>query len=88
MKEKLIEILKNTPPTRIKFVGRMVGKTYTTLSGVAEHLIANDVVKVVRCENCAYANENKELSDMCDCRFYRDMRKKTDFCNYGTRRES
>ena len=88
MKDKIIEILKNTPPTRCKFRGRMVGKTYTTLSGVAEHLIANDVVKVCRCKDCVYANEDNEGTDLYECRFYRDMRKGSDFCNYGKRRES
>ena len=81
MKDKLFEILKSTPPTRLKFCGRMVGKTYATLSGVAEHLIANDVVQVVRCNNCKYSRE--EDSDMYGCTLYRDMRKGDDFCNYG-----
>lgn len=44
MKDRLIELLRSTPPTRLNCVGRMVGKTYTTLSGVANHLIANGVI--------------------------------------------
>lgn len=44
MKDKLIELLTNTPPTRLKAVGRMVGKTYTTASRVADHLLANGVI--------------------------------------------
>lgn len=85
MKDKLFEILKSTPPTRLKCVGRMTGKTYTTLSGVAEHLIANDVVQVVRCKNCKYSRE--EDCDMYGCTMFRDMRKGDDFCNYGERKE-
>lgn len=44
MKDKLIKLMKNTPPTRLKAVGRMIGKTYTTLSGIADHLLANGVI--------------------------------------------
>ena len=43
MKDKLIELIINTPPTRLKAVGRMMGKTYTTASGIANHLLANGV---------------------------------------------
>ena len=46
-----------------------------------------DFVEVVRCKNCVYANENKELCGMYECRLYRDMRKDCDYCNYGKRRE-
>ena len=42
-------------------------------------------VEVVRCKDCAYANENKAF-DMYDCRLYRDLRKGTDFCNDGKRK--
>lgn len=44
MKDRLIELLINTPPTRLKFVGRAIGKTYTTASGIAYHLLANGVI--------------------------------------------
>lgn len=43
-REKLIELILTTPPTRLKCVGRAVGKTYTTASGVADHLLANNVI--------------------------------------------
>lgn len=46
MKDKLIELIINTPPTRLKAVGRMIGKTYTTASGIADHLLANGVVVI------------------------------------------
>jgi hypothetical protein len=85
MKDRLIEILKSTPPTRLKCVGRMCGKTYTTLSGVAEHLIENNVVAVVRCKDCKYSREDEE-STYYGCTLYRDMRKGSDFCNYGERK--
>lgn len=44
MKDRLIELLINTPPTRLKCVGRAIGKTYTTASGIADHLLANGVI--------------------------------------------
>lgn len=43
-KEKLIELLISTPPTRLKAVGRAVGKTFTTASTIADHLLANGVI--------------------------------------------
>lgn len=55
MKDKLIELLTNTPPTRLKAVGRMVGKTYTTASRVADHLLANGVI-VLPCGEWEEAN--------------------------------
>jgi predicted Zn-ribbon and HTH transcriptional regulator len=87
MKERLIEILKNTPPTRLKAVGRMVGKTYTTLSGVADHLIANDVVEVCRCKDCVYSREDAEIADLYGCSLSRNMQKPNDYCSYGRRKE-
>ena len=86
MKDRLIEILKSTPPTRLKCIGRACGKTYTTLSGVAEHLVANNVVEVCRCKDCKYSGKDP-LVDMYGCTLYRDMRKGDDFCNYGERKE-
>ena len=44
MKDKLVELLINTPPTRLKAFGRMVGKTFTTASNIADHLLANGVI--------------------------------------------
>ena len=46
---------------------------------------AADVVEVCRCKDCSFANELGD--DLYECRFYRDMRKGSDFCNYGKRRE-
>lgn len=43
--------------------------------------------EICRCENCAYAKVDIEGTDLYDCRFYRDMRKGSDFCNYGKRKE-
>lgn len=44
-----------------------------------------DYTKVVRCENCKYSREDKE-STYYGCTLYRDMRKGSDFCNYGERK--
>lgn len=46
---------------------------------------ADNVVEVVRCRECAYAGKDIMNDDMYGCSFYRDMRKGSDFCNYGTR---
>ena len=44
MRSRLIELLINTPPTRLKVVGRAMGRTFTTASGIADHLLANGVI--------------------------------------------
>lgn len=46
MKDKLIELLITTPPMRLKAVGRAIGKTFTTASHMADHLISNGVMEV------------------------------------------
>lgn len=48
---------------------------------------AADVVEVCRCEDCAFAKENATTEDFnyYDCALYRDMRKGSDFCDYGKR---
>lgn len=44
MKQKLIELLRNVPPTRTEyFGGRKQGRSYTILSDVADHLLKNGV---------------------------------------------
>lgn len=49
---------------------------------------AENYVEVCRCKDCAYAKVDIEGADLYECRFYRDMRKGSDFCNYGKRRKS
>lgn len=46
-----------------------------------------DFAEVVRCRDCVYANEDKLIYDLYECRLYRDRRKDCDYCNYGKRRE-
>jgi hypothetical protein len=50
---------------------------------------AADVVEVCRCKDCDFAKENGTTEDFnyYDCALYRDMRKGSDFCNYGKRRD-
>ena len=46
---------------------------------LADHLIANDVVRVVRCKDCKHWNNG-------DC--YRiELTRPNDFCSYGERKE-
>ena len=53
---------------------------------IADHLIANDVVPVVRCGNCCLTQHSPyALCVWCD-KHHKTM-KQTDFCSYGERRE-
>lgn len=49
MRERLIELLHSIPPTRHKIVGRMVGKTFTTLSHIADYLLSHGII-LPRCK--------------------------------------
>lgn len=44
MRDRLIELLMNTPKLPITMGGRANGKTYQTASNIADHLLANGVV--------------------------------------------
>lgn len=54
---------------------------------VADHLIANDVVPVVRCGNCCLTQHSPyALCVWCD-KHHKTM-KLTDFCSYGERKDN
>ena len=57
--------------------------------GRADHLIANDVVPVVRCENCKHCRKDAYFN-YCD-KYSRPFDKfyveKDHFCSYGERKE-
>lgn len=44
MRKRLIELLRNIPQSRPIFGSRKQGKTYTLVTDVADHLLANNVV--------------------------------------------
>ena len=74
-KEKLIELIISTPPTRFKAVGRAVGKTFTTASTIADHLLSNGVI-VAPCKigETVYIVISKESRY---CKSYAYVRKST-----------
>ena len=92
MREKLIELIwyaENVLPLP-------VGTECEEL--VADHLIANDVVPVVRCKDCVYGKNNYLVKGLCLCEktmhhaIHGDRPKNAlmcedDFCSYGERRE-
>ena len=85
-KEKLIDILSIPIHPRI-------GVAYTEV--VADYLLDNDVVPIVRCKDCKHYKEfrtkrNKQIMRLC-CRMGKnDMEysvKPDDFCSYGERKD-
>ena len=46
-----------------------------------------DAVCVVRCKDCVYSREDADVVDLYGCALMRDMRKGSDYCNYGARKE-
>ena len=85
-KEKLIDILSIPIHPRI-------GADHTEV--VADYLLDNDVVPIVRCKDCKHYKEfrtkrNKQIMRLC-CRMGKnDMEysvKPDDFCSYGERKD-
>ena len=99
MREKLIELLSighECPDGRNPFLEESChtcpyGKAENCCAEMqADHLIANDVVPVVRCKDCKwYAPNNDGLWFGCafDTRNKDDEPKADDFCSYGERKE-
>ena len=81
-REKLIELL-----TQVAVVG-----DYLDMRKVADHLIANDVVPVVRCKDCKHykpRNQSVYWNETTPC-CHRSAALKfpaDGFCSYGERRE-
>lgn len=89
-REKLIELLKYSP-----FLDVVNGyKSRPTFEMAADHLIANDVVPVVRCKDCYYFTEENDFRTgkhlgYGEChRCMGLLFKDNDFCSYGERRDS
>ena len=79
MREKLIALLKNT---RANAAWHRWG-----FEESVDHLIANDVVQVVRCKDCKYY---ADYGRVCDCVKYEGMNlpNDNDFCSHGERKDN
>ena len=96
MREKLIELLETVvSPNELL----CYGEVYVTTSRVADHLIANDVVPVVRCKDCKHGIWDEE-EQMWECILSVDLTGDPDtyamfheyndgehFCSYGERKD-
>jgi hypothetical protein len=80
MRKKLIELLAD------------VGLCHYDV--IADHLIANDVVPVVRCKDCKHWNirtgNDPSLKYYCnaDGMWCKPVRSADDFCSYGERKDN
>ena len=71
---KLCYLIESTPDTPVE-----------AAIFIADHLIVNDVMPVVRCENCCFTQESPYT--LCVwCNKHHKTMKATDFCSYGERR--
>ena len=85
MREKLIDLL-----------GETVADCMPTecLCEVADHLIANDVVPVVRCKDCKHWKFIDSLNPHCECQIFYGLHEygyltgADDFCSYGERKDN
>lgn len=56
---------------------------------IADHLISNDVVPVVRCKDCLYYETGKDYMPYCNHPDggIADYPRESDFCSYGERKD-
>ena len=89
MREKLIELLKETPIAEIN--GHIAEAKVCFVSHVfesfADHLIANGVTIPVRCKECVWCEKGKDYEPYCNhpTDGMHDVQM-DDFCSYGERR--
>jgi hypothetical protein len=76
MRKKLIGVLDDLP----------VDDEWYGNEEIADHLLANDVVKVVRCKDCKHY-ENKNINLLPHCTLCGTTKFEDDFCSCGERRE-
>ena len=68
-----------------------VNNDVPSLESIADYLIANDVVPVVKCKNCIYNKGQLPVPDSNIIRCHREMpklRSLNDFCSYGERKDN
>ena len=86
MREKLIELLETVvSPNELLCCGEVLVST----SRVADHLIANNVVPVVRCKDCGGWCRNVGIKDSPNghCFTHDIDTNGFDFCSYGERKD-
>ena len=91
MREKLMKLIASKHELLIN-----LNTSIPNLFRLAEHLIANDVVPVVRCKDCKHwdIQENCDPSFMYFCNadalyaWGRPARNADDFCSYGERKDN
>ena len=91
MREKLIELIKKA--NRNWLLSTMVPVGCSFESFIAYHLIANDVVQVVRCKDCKhYHTHNRSVKwnteSMYCCKSALKKVCPDDFCSYGERKDN
>lgn len=77
-KEKLIDILSIPIHPRI-------GADYTEV--VADYLLDNDVLPVVRCKDCKRGKPDTICDDYTACEYWQTVMPNSGFCSYGERKE-
>ena len=90
-RETLIELICSTEYGNGSLMGNNFQKGF--IEKIADHLIDNDVVPVVRCKDCrdcemCYPEKllEKEATQAWLCKRYKRYRKQDDFCSYGEKK--
>lgn len=83
-RERLIELIDKAGITHFIAHYNDVPKVINTL---ADYLLKNDVVPVVRCKDCEYCLENDNNEHICSAQTDPNYVRLNDFCSYGIPRE-
>jgi hypothetical protein len=94
-RDRLIELIKNAPTTDTVYGNIKLQTPIQTVQTIADHLLANDVIKIVRCKDCRYWQDKNSIGTqgICNCgememsyggEFYPLA---NDFCSYGELKE-
>lgn len=86
MKDRLVELLKDT------FHEWECEVQPETVLQIAEHLVENGVVPVIRCCDCKHRQENPDINNTCylTCNKIYGIQgtiEPDDYCSYGTPKE-
>lgn len=92
MKDRLVDLILKAPTLDFSYGRRYPGRSQRIAESLAEHLVSNGVVEVVRCKDCVWweAHSFGSTIGRCEnprnglCNEYSDD---TDFCSYGERKE-
>ena len=86
MRDRLIELIRNAPRTDTVYGDIKLPDPVQTVQTIADHLLANDTVAVVRCKDCDFCVGPEDMCGNIYCRMHMGRFDENAFCSYSRRR--